>query len=134
MKKCIICGKEFEPYYTMKNRQITCGSKECMRMRNKKQNKIYYSIEENNNRRKLHQRMQKSNAICRICGRKIERGNDIQHRASNSTMHDGCVVADAIRTLQKGEKLNSTQIQRLYQRGYTITELREEMKEWPINA
>ena len=134
MKKCIICGAEFEPYYALRSRQKTCGSKECMRLRNLRQNKVYYSIEENKDRQKFMQRVRRSKAVCRICGEKIERNHDIHHRASNSTMHDSCVIRDAMETIAKGEKLNSTQVQRLYQRGYTVKEIRDEVEKCKINV
>lgn len=124
MKNCIICGKEFEPYYALRNKQVTCGSKKCVTQRNIQYTKSYYAIEENNKRRKLHQRRH-GTAYCRICGKKIERNHDLNFRVSNSTMHDECVINDVLETLKKGEKLSSAQVQRIYQRGYTIKELRE---------
>lgn len=38
MKKCVICGKEFEPYHS---RQKTCGDKECRRLHHLAYSKRY---------------------------------------------------------------------------------------------
>lgn len=121
MKNCIICGKEFEP---KRPHQITCGNKSCSRERGRITTKAYYQDEDHRRSRSLHQRMRRCHTLCRICGREIERGLNIDVRASNSTMHEECVVRDAVKTMQNGEKLSTAQIQRLYQRGYSLKEVK----------
>lgn len=124
MNTCIICGKEYEPYYCYGKRQKTC-SKECRR-------KYHIQYAKNNPNKYLY--MERSNirarerknghVICRICGKPVYR----TFTAGEGTpwMHYQCVIDDCIATVRAGEKLSKKQRSRLEQRGYSKTEFIEE--------
>ena len=61
--------------------------------------------------------------MCRICGKPVYR--DINKR-STATMHDECVFSQCADVMSSGEQLTKAQIQRLYSRGYTIKEFKED--------
>lgn len=127
MKKCVICGKEYEPYAGQETRQKTC-SPEC-----RQKYKSMYSNEYKKReyvKRASRIRMRKAiegRTKCRICGKPIFR--DWELGRSTKTMHDECVFADIQETIQSGSELSNAQIQRLYARGYTLKEFRKEMRE-----
>lgn len=126
-KICVICGNEYEPYAGQTHRQQTC-SKECRKQ---------YQIKRNNEYKRTHKKQRSAVArkyingrvICRICGQPIFRDFIDGIHASVSTMHDECVFADAAETINSGNHLNNAQIQRLYARGYTLKEFKEEFQE-----
>ena len=127
MKKCVICNKEYKPYAGQETRQKTC-SPECRR-----KYKAMYSNEYKKReyvKRASRIRMRKAiegRTKCSICGKSIYRNWELG--ASTKTMHDECVFADAAETLRAGNELSNVQIQRLYARGYTLKEFREETRE-----
>lgn len=124
MNKCVICGKEYEPYHCYGKRQRTC-SPECR----KEYARIYAR---NNPKRYVYMEKCKENAkqrrngsvICRICGKPVYRTFTIGE--GSPWMHYECVINDCIKTLRAGEKLSKKQLMRLDTRGYTLTEFKEE--------
>lgn len=127
MNKCIICGKEYEPYVCYGERQLTC-SQECR----KEYARIYART---NPKRHIYAEKCKRNAqerrnghvICRICGKPVYRTFTVGE--GSPWMHYECVIDDCIKTLKAGEKLSKKQMMRLDTRGYTLTEFKEEFKD-----
>ena len=124
MNKCVICGREYEPYHCYGKRQLTC-SPECRRE--------YGRIYANNNpnkqmymeRCKKRARERKNgHVLCRICGKPIYR--TFTAGEGKPRMHEECVFNECINVLRSGGKLSHKQLLRLDSRGYTKTEFCEE--------
>lgn len=126
MKICVNCGKKFEPHH---HRCKTCSAK-CSEEHLKKRCEEYRKLEHVRKARAMNMRkLIDGHVICRICGQPIFRNFIEGVHASVSVMHDECVFADIAETINSGNHLNNAQIQRLYSRGYTLKEFKEEMKE-----
>lgn len=127
MNKCIICGKEYEPYVGYGKRQLTC-SEECRkkyaRIYAKTNPKRYEYLER---QKQVKRERTNGHVICRICGKPVFR--TFQIGEGSPWMHYECVIDDCIKTLRQGEKLSKKQLMRLSTRGYTITEFREEFRD-----
>ena len=127
LKKCIICGKQFEPYKPMANRQKCC-SRECSKVYGRQYNKEHYDY--NSNHERYRQRMKNRKPVmCRICGKPIERALDARgYVRSQRWMHQECVFNDIMMTIAKGEEVSTAQRQRLSANGYTLKEFKQEFK------
>lgn len=122
--KCKICGKEFQ---TNHHSKITC-SQEC----SKKNHEEWYKMLSPEGKQKLKERYKKnyqSTSVCRICGKIIEQDMAADRR-TQKRYHDECVIKDCLSTIYAGKRISQSQQLRLYSRGYTIKELKEEF----INA
>ena len=127
MNTCVICGKQYEPYYCYGDRQKTC-SKECRkeyaRLYARNNPKKYEYMEKMKQRKK--ERIN-GHVICKLCGKPVYRTFILGE--GSPQMHYQCVIDDCIATIRPGEKLNRKQIARLEQRGYSKTEFIEEYKD-----
>lgn len=124
-KKCIICGKEFVPYYGAVKRQKLCQDPECLRIHKDNYARIHYQNEREEARFKEKVRhRRKSVVLCRICGRQIIRNTPLELRASTSTMHEECVFRDCVKTIAAGKNLSGMQQQRLYARGWSTKDVK----------
>lgn len=117
-RECKICGKVFKTEFS---RKLTC-SPECANI-NKRQN--------TNRWNKMHhtayqRKRQNGHVICKICGAAVFR--DYVSRTTKQ-MHDECVYRDCLKTLEADGVLNKTQVQRLYSRGWTLEEFKNEYME-----
>ena len=117
--KCKICGKEFQ---TNHHSKITC-SKECSE---KNHNDWYKTL---SSEEKTKAKKYKPTSVCRICGKIIEQTVTSTGRTAKR-YHDDCVIKDCLSTIYAGKHISHEQQLRLYARGYTIKELKEEF----INA
>lgn len=127
MKKCVICGKEYEPYAGQARRQKTC-SPECRKILNRMHDKEYKSLECVRESHKLYMRrynIRRRNPVCTICGKPLIRDYSTGHTA-RTRMHDECVYIDVVNTLKAGKPLNTAQYQRLVSRGYDMQSFRED--------
>ena len=115
IKTCKICGKQFET----NNRRKICCSNEC----SKKNARIITKLWNDRFHRDYQRKRNKGTVLCRICGEPVFR--DI-HKRSTATMHDDCVFEQCADILLSGNKLTKAQMQRLYSRGYTIKEFKED--------
>ena len=124
-KKCIICGKEFIPYYGAAKTQKLCQDPECLRIHRNKASHMRYLNEQEEAKlnEKIRQR-RKSVVLSRICGRRIVRDTPLELRASTSTMHEECVFRDCVKTIAAGKNLSGMQQQRLYSRGWTTEDVK----------
>lgn len=122
MKKCAFCGKEFEP---VDPRYKTCG-KECRIARNKAKAKECH--DRNRDERLKKQRAKIKPIFCKICGEVVERDYS-GIRATAKTYHEKCVVSEALQAVKKGKNCYDYRVRRALNNGYTISELREMMKE-----
>lgn len=132
--KCVICGKEFEPYHTYGERQKCC-SQECRKKYIKLHQNDYYKNLSAEQRKAYALKQKKKNngkVKCRICGLPVYR--ELYFGAPVPQMHEECVVKDAMKTLIAGEHITRAQYSRLQSRGYTITELRERIREMRNDA
>lgn len=129
MNKCVICGKDYEPYVCYGKRQKTC-SKECRQAYIKQcRNNHYYGLTEEQKKKAKMQIREKRNGLvkCIICGKPVFR--ELYEGEPLPRMHEECVKSDCINTINQGKALNKAQQSRLYARGWTITEFREEFKD-----
>ena len=128
MKKCVICGKEFEPYYGTPGQVTCCG--ECRVIYNKNIGRKYdhdnraWILEKSRDEKR---RKNNGKVICKICGRPVYR--DWNSVTDHGHMHDECIYDDVIDTLRSGDKITMLQRQRLYSRGYTVEEFIAEFGE-----
>ena len=127
--KCVVCGRTFEPYVCYGARQKCC-SKECRKEYISK-NRInqYYALSPEQKRKyRMHVRERVNGHVkCKICGKPVYR--DMYDGEPLPQMHDECIKSDCINTIGQGKALNKAQQSRLYARGWTITEFREEFKD-----
>ena len=128
MKTCVICGKEFEPRHNLKERQKCCSA-ECSAVLKKQIGHIYRETHQSEIRAKRKKMRVQHLRDCRcwICGQHIDKPITGE-RVSNIRMHDECVYRDAVNTLNSGGQLSDKQKLRLYARGWTVTEFKEEVR------
>ena len=132
MNKCIICGKEYEPYHCYGKRQMTCSPecrKEYARIYAKNHPKRYEYAERC---KQLARERRNGHVICRICGKPVYRTFAVGE--GSPWMHYECVINDCIKTIRQGEKLSKKQVMRLDTRGYTPAEFIEEYAEEIYNG
>lgn len=125
-KICIICGKPFTPVLRHATRQITC-SPECRAIYRSEYNKTpeFRARARERGRRR-------SNTLCLICGKRIVRDpTACVDKLSTSRMHDTCVFKDCAKTILNHQILSRAQAERLYYRGYTIKEFKNDLKTCP---
>lgn len=121
IKKCVVCGSDFESRFNLMKKQICC-SKQCSKMYQKEKKKEYTEI----NREHLNemQRM-RCKVHCKICGERI-----IHHEPIHKPrMHEQCIINSCLDTKRKGEKLTKLQYTRLYAIGYTVADINEMLSE-----
>lgn len=111
----MICGRQFQCEYP----QYKTCSTECS-LKLKEERRI--SVTQPNH--KLTRR-RKTASKCRICGEPMARTTDITQPAERTTMHDRCVVLDAINEINGTGKLSRTKFQRLNVRGFYVKEIRD---------
>lgn len=124
-KKCMICGKEFEPNIHVGDRQVCC-SKECSYKRNLAYN-IRYSIERNKRNKAMG--IGQSKVKCMYCGEHVP-NIYTEHGYGKLRYHEECMIKDCITAFNQFGKLPNIQKRRLYGRGYTIAEFKEEYGEY----
>lgn len=118
--KCKICGKEFQ---TNHHSKITC-SQECSN-KNRFDRYKMMSKEEKQKTHEYYASKHEPKSVCRICGKIIEQNvTSTGHTAKR--YHDECVIKDCLSTMYAGKRISHSQQLRLYSRGYTIKELKEE--------
>lgn len=120
-KTCPICGKMFS---TTRSQKVYC-SYECYRINVRNTSKYYYMANKDHIKRKI--REYRPTALCKLCGQLINQPLIHTTRRSSKQFHDECVIIDAKNTIKSGRYLTNVQYQRLLSRGYTVTELKEEM-------
>lgn len=125
IKECIVCGKEFEPYYALAKRQMCC-SKECSRVHNSIRQKKQYKNDAEYRAKRIKQchkynETHRSIKYCKICRKLIE-----QDYGRKSQMHYECIIDACVKILSAGETINHLWYNRLQSCGYTIAELKEE--------
>lgn len=128
IKKCVMCGKDFEPRYNLAKRQICC-SKECSAARGKAYSDARQAdpirwrayLDREKELRKQRIKPQK----CLLCGKDVI-PDGYFHKGHHVKLHDECVFEDCLKVLESGMKLNHKQAQRLAARGYTVSEFTEE--------
>ncbi|WP_407397759.1 hypothetical protein [Treponema sp.] len=117
---CKICGKEFT---TNHHNKLTC-SKECSD-RNKNDRYKMMTSEKKQELREYYESRYQPKSICRICGKVVEQAV-LSTRRTSKRYHDDCVIKDCLATIYAGKAISKSQQLRLYSRGYTIKELKEE--------
>lgn len=125
-RACVICGKSFVPYPAKRDTQKTCSSA-CRKKYNSKRAsaKYYANLEANREKNRTNRRAQRQgSSICKICGKPIIHSFDLGD--IKVRMHRECIIDDCLQTLKAGKTLTHTQWQRLYARGYTVTEFKTE--------
>lgn len=121
-KKCIICGKEFEP---IPQQRKTCSDL-CSKERKRQKENEYKTIHCNElqKKRKAKQRAKIKPIFCKICGEVVERYYS-GIRVSAKTYHEYCVVDKALKAIKNGAKCTDKDVicaRNVF--GYTVTELR----------
>jgi hypothetical protein len=129
-KKCIMCGKPFEPYAPLKNKQICC-SKECGRMRRLEMQREYEKTGKMKKyRAEYYKERTKNKTLCGICGKPTV-AEDTTHKPQ---YHLECILNESIEAYKSGQILTDAQYLRLYSRGYTMRDIkrivREREKQW----
>lgn len=123
---CVICGTEFETDHPTKK---LCGE-ECQKKNKREKAKKWYMDNINNPEfvehvRKVARENYKPAAKCRLCGKIIEQ-DVLPTGHTHKFYHDDCVIKDCLSTIYEKKKLTQAQKLRLYSRGYTLKELKEE--------
>lgn len=124
-KTCIICGATFTPHKNLINRQKCCSPECSVKNRyeiNKRWNNKPETIEKQRAKRKERT---KYKTLCKICGKPTE----AVCTAHKPHYHDECLVNEAIEIIKSGNKLTTTQYNRLFLRGYTLKYIAEIIKE-----
>lgn len=125
IKKCVVCGAEFEPRYNMIYRQKCC-SKPCTVTHNrrcekeKRQSKGWKT-----EARKKYYAKTADKIVCKLCGKPTVAG----FSGRRQHFHEHCVVNDAINTVLGSQKLSKAQLSRLYAMGYDAKEIKEMIKD-----
>lgn len=128
MNTCVICKKEFEPKPHLRKRQKCC-SPECSYVRNLQINNMWRAAHRDKVRESARRQPKKRRlreCRCKLCGGILIKP-ETRERISSIHMHDECVYNDIISTLNDGEKLSAKQKLRLYSRGWTVTEFKDEV-------
>lgn len=131
IKQCKICGKDFLKTSSMKQ---TC-SPECSKLnmkinQQKRQLEYYGDMKEVVLAKERLYRHTHAKSRCRICGELMLREASGERLKSKPQMHESCILHDCASTLAKGELLSKKQFLRLQSRGWTLTEFREEYKQY----
>lgn len=71
----------------------------------------------------------KTKWMCAICGEIIDKSKMTTRCERTARMHEQCVVNDAVNTISSGKRLNNMQRKRLYRRGYSVTDIKEIIRE-----
>ena len=103
IKKCIVCGKEFE---VVNSRYCLC-SDECRKKRAYELNKKYMSdpvIHERHRLQSMESYRRRAKIIqCKICGKPVP-PSDISGRMSRKHYHEECVIKEALQAISEGGK------------------------------
>ena len=129
MNKCVVCGKLFEPVFKHP-KQKTC-SPECRLIVCRQETKAWRlkhpeKANKPYDRDKYYNYIRKP-VLCRICGKPTEVHVTAGGRRSSDWMHDECIINECKKKILNSEPLGSKWVQRLYTRGYTARELKEEI-------
>lgn len=121
IKECIICGSKFEPKPHLQKRQKCC-CKECSKKHSRQLN-IEWSIANKERKNQWRRKWREKNnpCLCRICGKVMTR----TFFNEKSTMHEQCILNEALSVLRRFEKLTRQQKKKLYNHGFTLTEVYE---------
>ena len=132
IKKCIVCGKEFE---VVNSRYCLC-SDECRKKRRAELEMKYLSDPVIVERRRIQSRERsRKNAkiiLCKICGKPVP-PSDTGGRLSHKYYHEECVVKEALQAIAEGgtssKFTGDSRIFRAYNVfGYSVSELKELQK------
>jgi len=120
IKKCIICGKEFEPFPHLQKNQVCC-CKECSTIFYKQQRKAYNQAHWEEIQAKQRAYIDKKHPrYCQICGVQLVRGG-IEGKIR---MHDDCIINKCVEYYKNGDKLPDYWKYKLYNRGFTLSEVK----------
>lgn len=115
---CKICGAEFDAA----QRNHTICSDACRKINQKQYAQEYACANYEQKRRRERKHYYKNhNVKCRLCGKPTP----AERSGYRKRYHEECIVKDAIDAILNGQKLHANQLNRLYARGYTVTEIRE---------
>lgn len=124
-KTCIVCGKSFEPYPTTAYKQICC-SKECGRIRRLQRQMEWQKTDIGLQKyREWYRKRTVNKTLCGICG-KPTKAEDTTHK---SHFHTECVINEAVEVYKAGQILTDAQYLRLYNRGYTMRDIKRIARE-----
>lgn len=124
IKKCVVCGAEFEPRFNMIYRQKCC-SRPCTVIHNRRCEKEKHQTEAWRAKAREKYHIKTANKIvCKLCGKPTVAG--LSGRRQH--FHEHCVVNDAINTVLGSQKLSKAQLSRLYAMGYDAKEIKEMIK------
>lgn len=124
-KICIICNKPFEPYPPTAYKQICC-SKECGRKRRLEMQREYEKTDRAlQKHREWYRKRTENKTLCKIC----EKPTVAENTAHKPQYHTECVVNEAIEIYKSGQILTDAQYLRLYNRGYTMRDIKRIARE-----
>ena len=121
IKKCVVCGTEFEPLIHIGRRQKCC-SKPCSRIYNRAYNNAVKASDAEREKAREKYRIKNLNrTLCKFCGKPMPIDEWSGHKKH---YHDECALKDAADAILNGKKINKTQYNRLYVRGYDMAEIK----------
>lgn len=105
LKNCKVCGKEFEAAQS----NYTLCSEECRKVRKREICTNYYQEHKESYRKDCKERYRDNlkPIYCKICGKPVERFIE-NNRLRRKYYHTDCIIAEAIKAIQRGEKCNGT--------------------------
>lgn len=121
IKKCVICGSDFEPRRNTYKTQICC-SKKCSYINHKTLSREWARRHKD----VISQKVRAKNITnCLICGERVMHNV----KGLKPRMHTECIIEDCLATLESGKTLTLLQQKRAYSRGYTVNDLKELLEE-----
>lgn len=130
IKKCIVCGKEFEPFFSAPHQKTCC--EECRKEYYRQKSRAEYAAhkEECLKKSRNWRKKNRTEVRCIICGRPVYREYDENGRMKDQTrMHEGCVIDDLIDTIAEGKAFSGLQWSRMHNRGLTRADLIKDYKD-----
>lgn len=120
-KTCIICGKVFEPFRHLANRQKCC-SKECSKVLNRHNAKEYSSRHRNALSDKMrHNKDEIKPLYCSVCGEQMFR----KKGRWTKKMHDECVIRKCAEYIKAGQTIPKYWYTRCYAIGLEKKDIQE---------
>ena len=119
IRKCVVCGREFEPF----NYNQKCCCMYCSRENDLKRRREYNRSPRTHERQRAY-RLAHPQGVCLICGKPVMK--DGLKRHDSKKMHDECIFMDCLETLKSGNRLTSKQRTRLVLRGYSLKEFKQD--------